>query len=217
METPRSSLEVAPKAVDKKDIQVKKDEKVKIKVKRDVVRDIADALVNEQDGTPRGNYLVDRVILPAARKTILDVVRNLLSGVFGAVEVALYGPNAPRTGLDGPRYSRTDYSDISRERSSLYQDPIRTNAVRKFGGTVVVEAKTKESAQNTITYLRDLIAASGSASLAQLCTELGEPTNYTDTDYGWRELGPLPIDPTPTGWAVRLPRPVYLNRLNNLY
>lgn len=217
METPRSSLDSKPKSPKNETEKVNSKEKVTIKRKRDIFGDIADALTTEQDGTPRGDYLIDRVILPAARKTVLDVVKNILNGILGAVEVALYGSNSPQSSIGNPRYSYTDYTGVSGERSSIYSSPFRPSGIRRYGSAIIVETQTKEKAQNTITYLRDLISASGSASLAQLCEELGEVASYTDTDYGWKDIGPIAIVPSPNGWSINLPRPIYLNRLGNLY
>lgn len=212
MEQSRSSLDL--KAPDKKEEGAPQSASKpivtgKVERRRNIIGDFVNTLVNEQDGTPRSQYIMKSVVEPAVKKTIMDILQNIGNGILGAVEVALFGTRSRpvSSGPGGYRYSYVDYTQAGR--NSIQQ----ARQVRSNPDDLIFRGPDAEmNAKATKAHLQDLIDACGTASLLDLHECLNEPTDHTDDNYGWFSLQNATISQVYGGWCLRLPRPVYLNR-----
>ena len=144
-----------------------------------------------------GGYLVNELIVPFIKDTILDLGEMLL---FGQVS--------------GRRRSRgrRSYSNISTDYSASYRSPRdrdrRDRDEKRYSrrGTDTdyreIILSDRNDARNVVASLHDRIKTYGSASVADLLELVDQSSVYTDTAYGWRSPEQIGISRVGRGWLI---------------
>ena len=141
-------------------------------------------------------YMFFDVVIPALKKNTVDLVN-------GAVNMALFGN--PRSSSSG-KFASGERTKVT---SSIYSGGSsytrRENMRRKRLGELIFESK--DEAEYVIDQLQDLIDTYGSASIEDLNYILGEPSSYTDANWGWTNLRGASAIGCSDGWALDMPTP----------
>ena len=156
-------------------------------------------------GTPRNvvsNLLTD-VLIPAAKKTIVDMVNN-------GISMLLYGETGRVNKSSNPvsRISYRDYYDNPRQRS----EPARTS--RSAYDIEQIIFPTRGDAEATLAAMEDIIDLYDEVTLEAFYELVGKPEliRHTDCKYGLRDLSMAYSDVTRDGYILRLPRMKPLDR-----
>lgn len=156
-------------------------------------------------GIPRNvvsNLLTD-VLMPDAKKTILDMVYN-------GAHMLLYGERGRVSKSSNPvsRISYRDYYDNPRQRS----EPARTS--RSAYDIEQIIFPTRGDAEATLAAMEDIIDRYDEVTLEAFYELVGKPEliRHTDCKYGWRDLSMAYSDATRGGYILRLPRMKPLDR-----
>lgn len=163
--------------------------------KKSEVRKFADVFVAE-DITSVKDYIVNDVLVPAAKKAISDIITN-------GIEMLLYGEVKGRNrDRNGSRVSYTKYYDRDRDRDyDRYSRPRRN--VYDYDDIIL---DTRGEAEEVINRMDDLIDNYGMVSVADLYDLVGITGNYTDNKYGWTNLRTASVQRVRDGYLLRLPK-----------
>ncbi len=144
-----------------------------------------------------GGYLVNELIVPFIKDTILDLGEMLL---FGQVS--------------GRRRSRgrRSYSNVSTDYSASYRSPRdrdrRDRDEKRYSRRGIdtdyreIVLSDRNDARNVVASLHDRIKTYGSASVADLLELVDQSSVYTDTAYGWRSPEQIGISHVGRGWLI---------------
>lgn len=154
-----------------------------------------------------GNYLWEDILEPALKDTASNMAKS-------AVDMALYGEtrNDNRRDTGRTNYNRlsTSYyrSDSRRDRRDDYErDRDRYRTDRDMDNIIF---SNRGDAEKLLDYLNDQINQYGQVYMADLYTELGVDSGFTDYNRGWETLRDAYIERARGGYRVVLPRPVIL-------
>ena len=184
------------KEVVKKDIQPVAKAKTK---KKSEVKKFADVFIAE-DITSVKDYIVNDVLIPAAKKAISDIITN-------GVDMILYGEakGRDRRRDGGSRVSYTKYyeRDRDRDRDRDYDRSRTRRSVYDYDDIIL---DTRGEAEDVLNRMDDLIDAYGMVSVADLYDLVGISGNYTDNKYGWTNLRNAEVRRTRDGYLLKLPK-----------
>ena len=188
----RVKEEQKSKEVVKKDIQPIAKAKTK---KKSEVKKFADVFIAE-DITSVKDYIVNDVLIPAAKKAISDIITN-------GIDMILYGEakGRDRRRDGGSRVSYTKYYERDRDR-----DYDRTRTRRSVYDYDDIILDTRGEAEDVLNRMDDLIDAYGMVSVADLYDLVGISGNYTDNKYGWTNLRNAEVRRTRDGYLLKLPK-----------
>lgn len=188
----RVKEEQKSKEVVKKDIQPVAKAKTK---KKSEVKKFADVFIAE-DITSVKDYIVNDVLIPAAKKAISDIITN-------GIDMILYGEakGRDRRRDGGSRVSYTKYYERDRDR-----DYDRTRTRRSVYDYDDIILDTRGEAEDVLNRMDDLIDAYGMVSVADLYDLVGVSGNYTDNKYGWTNLRNAEVRRTRDGYLLKLPK-----------
>lgn len=188
----RVKEEQKSKEVVKKDIQPVAKAKTK---KKSEVKKFADVFIAE-DITSVKDYIVNDVLIPAAKKAISDIITN-------GIDMILYGEakGRDRRRDGGSRVSYTKYYERDRDR-----DYDRTRTRRSVYDYDDIILDTRGEAEDVLNRMDDLIDAYGMVSVADLYDLVGISGNYTDNKYGWTNLRNAEVRRTRDGYLLKLPK-----------
>jgi hypothetical protein len=144
-----------------------------------------------------GSHILMDVLIPAAKKTLSDIVAN-------GIDMLLYGES--RRG--STRSSSSQYVSY-RDYSSRYDDRRPSDAGRTRSGysydDVILE--TRAEADEVLERMHEIIESYGQVSVGDLYDLVGITGNYTDNNYGWTNLRSAePVMARGGGWMIRLPK-----------
>lgn len=176
----------------KKDIQPIAKAKTK---KKSEVKKFADVFIAE-DVTSVKDYIVNEVLIPAAKKAISDIITN-------GIDMILYGETRgkDRRRDGGSRVSYTKYYERDRDR-----DYDRTRTRRSVYDYDDIILDTRREAEEVLNRMDDLIDNYGMVSVADLYDLVGITGNYTDNKYGWTNLRNAEVRRTRDGYLIKLPK-----------
>lgn len=182
------------KEVVKKDIQPVAKAKTK---KKSEVKKFADVFIAE-DITSVKDYIVNDVLIPAAKKAISDIITN-------GVDMILYGEakGRDRRRDGGSRVSYTKYYERDRDRDRDYDRARTRRSVYDYDDIIL---DTRGEAEDVLNRMDDLIDAYGMVSVADLYDLVGISGNYTDNKYGWTNLRNAEVRRTRDGYLLKLPK-----------
>lgn len=182
------------KEVVKKDIQPVAKAKTK---KKSEVKKFADVFIAE-DITSVKDYIVNDVLIPAAKKAISDIITN-------GVDMILYGEakGRDRRRDGGSRVSYTKYYERDRDRDRDYDRSRTRRSVYDYDDIIL---DTRGEAEDVLNRMDDLIDAYGMVSVADLYDLVGISGNYTDNKYGWTNLRNAEVRRTRDGYLLKLPK-----------
>ena len=188
----RVKEEQKSKEVVKKDIQPVAKAKTK---KKSEVKKFADVFIAE-DITSVKDYIVNDVLIPAAKKAISDIITN-------GIDMILYGEakGRDRRRDGGSRVSYTKYYERDRDRD---YDRARTRRSVYDYDDIILD--TRGEAEDVLNRMDDLIDAYGMVSVADLYDLVGISGNYTDNKYGWTNLRNAEVRRTRDGYLLKLPK-----------
>lgn len=166
--------------------------------KKSEVKKFADIFVAE-DVTSVKNYIINDVLIPAAKKAISDIVTN-------GIDMLLYGEAKGRSrdrDRSGGRVSYTKYYERGRDVDRDYDRRTTRRSVYDYDDIVL---DTRGEAEEVLNRMDDLIDAYGMVSVADLYDLVGISGNYTDNKYGWTNLRNATVQRVRDGYLLKLPK-----------
>ena len=151
-----------------------------------------------------GRYVWDDILIPTIKSTISDVVSN-------GIDTMLYGEGG-RRGSSVNRYkgnsSYVSYSRYSDARDPRDYNDRRDNRCDDRRGGIRTDyiVSTRQEADEIIDRLRELIEVYGMATVDDLKDLVGEPGDYTDRNWGWRNLRDAGCIRVRDGFELQFPR-----------
>lgn len=170
---------------------------VKVKKKSEISK-FTDVFVSE-DAANVKEYIVMDVLLPAAKKLIVDVVTDAINMVF-------YGEAAGRRkdsrSGNSSYVSYRNYSERDR-RDERYSSNTRSRSTYDFDDITI---PTRGEAEEVLTCMDDLLETYGVVTVADFYELVGAATRYTDNKYGWTNLRNVSVVRVRDGYMLKLPR-----------
>lgn len=168
-----------------------------VKTKKNLGRKLADTFIAE-DIKDVKSYIFTDVLVPAAKKAIVDMTTEFVSRMFG-------------TGIKKPT-GFTNASYVSYNQFSSPRPVAETKPKIGFRYDDIV-LSNRGDAENVLTCLIDAINQYGAARIADLYDLVGiTDDNYTTNNYGWKDLSNAGVIRVSDGYKLTLPRAVALNR-----
>ena len=188
---------------DKKKVEKVTNGKVKTKKKSEIHK-FTDIFLAE-DVTNVKNYIIDEVLLPAAKKAVSDIVTN-------GIDMLLYGEARSRKKDKGSRVSYSKYYD-DRDRYDRYERDRERSRKRIRNGydydDIILE--TRGEAEDVLDRMDDLLDNYGIVSVADLYDLVGIQGNYIDNKYGWTNLRSADVQRIRDGYLLKLPKALPLD------
>lgn len=137
-----------------------------------------------------GSYLVDDLIIPFIKNTVVDLV-----------EIIMFG----QTSVRRTRRGRNDrYSNLPTDYSAKYspRDRDRTRSRRRgtdYKNIVITDPK---DARELVDSIQKRIALYGSANVGDLLELIDETPTYTDLAYGWKDPDQIGLRRVGQGWLI---------------
>lgn len=173
----------------------KKVEKVvrgKVKTKpRSGVSKLADAFISD-DASNVKTTLVEDILVPAAKKTISDLI------VTG-LDIIMYGE--PRGRRSSSSSSYVSYRDYSRRDDDRRRDSSRRGYSHE---DIILESRAE--AEEVLTRMDELIETYGTVSIADMYDLIGKSCAYTDNNYGWTNIRNAEPIRVRDGYMLKLPK-----------
>jgi hypothetical protein len=150
-----------------------------------------------EDGRTVVHYVLAEVLLPAAKKTISDMVSQ-------GVERALWGDGRPARGA---RPGYTNYAGAA-VRAAAVSDPRpalsrQARANHDFGEIVIA---SRADAEDVLEKLREVLSSYNVVSVADFKECVGLSAEFTDNTWGWDDLRSAQIRAVRGGYVIDLPR-----------
>ncbi len=198
----KEQAEKKKEVVEKKKVEKVTNGTVKTKKKSEIHK-WTDIFLAE-DVTNVKNYIIDDVLLPAAKKAISDIVTN-------GIDMLLYGETRSRTKEKGSRVSYSKYYDDRDRYDRRDRDRDRGRRVRNGYDYDDIILETRGEAEDVLDRMDDLIDTYGIVSVADLYDLVGIQGNYTDNKYGWTNLRNADIQRLRDGYLLKLPKALPLD------
>lgn len=161
--------------------------------KKGEMRKIADTFIAEDVRSVK-DYIIQEVLIPAAKKAIDEMVSN-------GISMLLYGESKSKNrSRNESRVSYTSY--YQRERD--YDRGTRTR-VRGYDYDDII-LDTRREAEEVLDRMQDLIDTYGMVSVADLYDLVGINGSYTDNKYGWTRLRDVDVQRVRDGYLLKLPK-----------
>jgi flagellin-like hook-associated protein FlgL len=160
------------------------------------------------------SYIVNDVLIPAAKDTVSDIVGGIVDAIKSGVEVALFGEvrSISRSRRDSGRsyVSYDKYSSKDRDRRDERRELSHRDRARHNFDDIVFESR--DDALDVRNNLVDLIDQYGEATVANLYDLVGITESFTDTKYGWKNLASSSVSKIGRdGYVLNLPKPILLD------
>lgn len=173
----------------------KKVEKVvrgKVKTKpRSGVSKLADAFISDDASTVK-TTLVEDILVPAAKKTISDLI------VTG-LDIIMYGESRGRRSGSSSYVSYRDYSRRDDDRR-------RDSSSRRGYSHEDIILESRAEAEEVLTRMDELIETYGTVSIADMYDLIGKSCAYTDNNYGWTNIRNAEPIRVRDGYMLKLPK-----------
>ena len=166
--------------------------KVKTK-KKSGANKVADVFISEDISNVK-DYIIYDVLLPAAKKTISEIVSN-------GIDMILYGETRSKSKSRG---SKVSYSKYYEDRDDDYRRSSRRRVVGYDYEDVILESRRE--AEEVLNRMEDVSDTDGVVSVADLYDLVGISGNYTDNKYGWTNLRSAGVERTRDGYLIYLPK-----------
>lgn len=162
--------------------------------KKSEIRKFADVFVAEDAHTVK-NYLVQDLLIPSIKNTILDLI------IEGAT--IIFKGESGRARKSG---SSVDYVSYSRYADRDRRDERRYSSVRARYGYDDIVLETRGEAEKVLSCMDDMIDTYGFVSVADMYDLVGKSCSYTDNNYGWTSLRNAEPVRVRDGYVLRLPK-----------
>lgn len=200
----KSTKKVEPKPTIKGGDHVARSKPIVTKVKREKksfgAKLIQSITGKDTDGTGVTGYLLEEIILPAAKDMLVNAITS-------GTRMLIYGKD------DGGRSSSSNTYHSSYRPSTNYQrsysrGPVDNGPVQRTNhfnaSTFLLDDRAE--AEDVLATLQEQINEYGSASIADFYDLLGIESSYTDNTYGWSDLRTGRIIMKRNGYALDLPQ-----------
>lgn len=158
-----------------------------------------------EDAQSIGDYIVTDVVIPAIKRTIMEMVSEGTSrALFGSSAQRIRNAGGRGEGRGGLR----NYNGISRGEEQPRRMLSRDARARHDFDEVILD--NREEAITVVEELIVRIRQYGAASVADLYDLLGVTGSYADRNWGWTDLRDADVRQSRGGWLLDLPRPVEL-------
>ena len=177
-------------------------EKVKVeKVVKGVVKKKKSGFLNSflsDDIADIKDYIIQDVLIPAAKKAIDDIVSN-------GISMLLYGETGRgrKSSLASRVSYRSYYDDRDRSDPKDREKNVSRTRVREYDDIIL---ETRAEAEEVISRLDELIEVYGIASVADLYELVGISGQHTDNKYGWTSVRDATHVRVRDGYLLKLPR-----------
>lgn len=164
--------------------------------KKSELRKIADAFIQEDAHTVK-NYIFNKVLIPAIKKTFSDIVTNSL-------DMFLWGKGGDRrTRGSSERISYRRYFDEPRPRDSERRQ-------RSYNYDEIV-LDSSDEAEEVLERMDELLRRYKMVSVADFYDLVGITGKTTDNHYGWTDLRTAEVVSDRDGYLIKLPRAIALD------
>lgn len=165
--------------------------------KRSGARKFADVFISEDIESVK-SYIMSDVLIPAIKKTILDVVDTILY-----------------PGSDRRDRKKTNASNISYARCYDNRDDYRraydSRQVRVGYSYDDIVLASRGDADEVLSRMDELLDSYPTVSVADLYDLIGKTGNYTDNKYGWTNLSSASVVRVRDGYMLKLPKATMLD------
>lgn len=154
--------------------------------KRSEIRKLADLFVSDDIDSVK-SYIIKDVLIPAAKKTVSDIVSGVFDIVKNSVDVYLYGEDAVRR--KSSNGSRTSYGRYyERKDDRRYPRERRPSSSSRFDYEDLL-FDSRGDVEAIIAQMEDVIEKYGLISVATLYDDiLDRSAPYTAEDFGWTNI-----------------------------
>lgn len=149
-----------------------------------------DFLVSE-DASSVKSYLLSDVLVPNIKRLIQELVTS-------GINQLLYG-NDYKPSKSSNNTSRVSYNNFSNQ---TVNQPKRL----KGNDIIEIEVDTYTDSQNVIYQLQALVDQYNQATIADLYDLVGIDGDFTDNNYGWKDLTRVSVIPYGRKFIIRMPR-----------
>lgn len=150
-------------------------------------------------------YIIMDCIIPSVKSAILDMLSMSFFGERGRGSDYRRGDRYDYSSY----YGRSSYSG-RRDRDSRERDRRERPREEKIDYRNIVMYE-KADAERVVGSMRARIRETGGVSISEMLALIGEPSNYTDTDYGWLDERDIGIRKVSSGFLIDVPEARYLN------
>lgn len=182
----------------KNDKRVEKVIKGKAKVKKNEMRKFTDVFVSEDVGNVK-NYILMDVIVPSIKKALYDLV-------VGALDMTLYGGRGGGKRPTADKVSYRDYNSVSRRDERSYSTN-RTASGYSYDDIIL---DSRGEAEAVLMRLDEVMEEYESVRVADLYDLVGISSNYTDNNYGWKNIRNAEVVRVRDGYKIKMPRAIPL-------
>lgn len=147
------------------------------------------------------SHIIFEVLIPAAKKAVSDGVNMMLFGETGN----------SRKSATSSKVSYREYYGREEREVERGRDRGRSRAGGYSYDDIILESRAE--ANDVISRLDEIIDVYGMASVADLYDLVGITGQYTDNNYGWKDIGSASHVSVRDGYLLKLPiaRPLNLN------
>lgn len=150
-----------------------------------------------------GEYLLNDVLIPAAKNTISDIVQS-------GIEMLLFGERRNHNVKRDGNRSYVSYNKAS-YRNDRDRDDRRANISSRNRQMDDITLETRREAEDVLSSLSDLVIDYGQATVADLYDLVGITSSFTDNKWGWTTVRDADIRHTRRGYLIELPKPRLLD------
>lgn len=150
------------------------------------------------------DYWVKDVLVPNIIDTIEDIV-------VGGIRTLLRGESGRRDHRSSRSYGSPSYVNYSRYSDRRDDRRNNDNQTRRGYGYDDVVVNSRADAEAVIEQMDGIIDTYDMVSVADLYDLVGMTSNYTDNNYGWKNIrNAEPVRLRDGGWMIKMPKPVPL-------
>lgn len=204
----RESIGLAPKDEPKAKKEVEKIADGKV-VKKSRATKLAETFLGG-DIRDVVSYVAFDVVIPSAKSTFLDVITQ-------GLERLLYGETRSDRSRTSNHRNYTSYSQRYRGhannssyngRIDTYKANDRSNHAKVYSEEFNdIVLNTRDEAEAVLTRMYDAIDTYGVVSVAELYSLVGISSDYTQENWGWKDLRSAHIQRIRDGFRINLPKP----------
>lgn len=183
------------------------------KRKRGLIPRLITGIVGPEGLPGIGSYVAEEIIVPAIKNIIED-------SVISGIGMILHGDSSRRGSRGVSRHNPNRYTsygsaprpvvNYTSRYTSTQPEPSRS--IRSKGSSRGLEEyiiTSREDASYILVALTEQADRYGSVSIADYYDLIGEPTEFTDNNYGWTDESILHahVRPTRGGYVIKFPTP----------
>ncbi len=170
--------------------------------KKSEVRKFADSFI-KSDASSTKNYIVEDVLIPAAKKTIADMIT-------GGLNMILFGDSRrDNSRIGGSTTSYTRYYDKVGGGGSFRDSGSTSRNALNYDDLVF---ENRGEADLVLTRMDELIETYGMATVSDLYDLVGKSCDWTYDKYGWTSLRNARVVSVGNGYVLDLPKAFPIQR-----